>query len=66
MENLTNLLIFLGKLILLMVLVGLPLFLIIVFIANKVYRKVGPKYEELREKKIKEIEEKAKEDKGKK
>ncbi|MEJ5339625.1 MAG: hypothetical protein ACK42C_03745 [Aquificaceae bacterium] len=61
MENLINLFLFLGKLLLLMLLVGLPLLLIIIFIADRVYRKVGPKYEELRDKRIRELEEKEKE-----
>ncbi|MEJ7554020.1 MAG: hypothetical protein WKI46_07780 [Aquificaceae bacterium] len=68
MENLINLLLFLGKLLLLMVLVGLPLLLIIVFIADRVYRKVGPRYEELRDRRIRELEEekKSEDKKGKK
>lgn len=66
MENLINLLLFLGKLLLLMVLVGLPLLLIIVFIADRVYRKVGPRYEELRDKKIRELEEEEKKSEDKK
>ncbi len=60
MENLLNLLIFLGKLLLVMVIIGAPLFIIIAFVADKVYKRVGPKYEEMREKRIKELEEKAK------
>ncbi len=60
MENLINLLLFFGKLLLLMLLVGLPFLLIIVFVADKVYRKVGPRYEELREKRIRELDEKEK------
>ncbi|MCS6957875.1 MAG: hypothetical protein RMK75_05390 [Aquificaceae bacterium] len=59
MENLLNLLIFLGKLLLLMVVLGVPLFLIVAFVADKVYKKVEPKYEELRERRIKDLEEKA-------
>ncbi|MCS7277398.1 MAG: hypothetical protein NZ531_00950 [Aquificaceae bacterium] len=59
MENLLNLLIFLGKLLLLMVVLGVPLFLIVAFVADKVYKKIEPKYEELRERRIKELEEKA-------
>ncbi len=56
MENLIGLLLFFGKLLLVMFLVGVPLFLIIVFIADRVYRKVGPKYEELRDRRIRELE----------
>ncbi|QID33326.1 hypothetical protein [Pampinifervens florentissimum] len=66
MENLINLLLFLGKLLLLMVLVGLPLLLIIVFIADRVYRKVGPRYEELRDRRIRELEEEEKKSEDKK
>lgn len=61
MENLLNLLVFFGKLLLIMVIIGVPLFIIIAFIADKVYKKVGPKYEEMREKRIKELEDKGKE-----
>ncbi|MFN3599625.1 MAG: hypothetical protein ACK4VK_07845 [Aquificaceae bacterium] len=56
MENLLNLLIFLGKLLLIMVIIGAPLFIIIAFVADKVYKRVGSKYEEMREKRIKELE----------
>ncbi len=56
MEALVALLIFLGKLLLLMIAIGLPLLLLIVFIADKVYKRLEPKYEEWREKKIKELE----------
>ncbi|MFN3870265.1 MAG: hypothetical protein ACK4MW_02125 [Aquificaceae bacterium] len=66
MENLINLLVFFGKLLLVMVIIGAPLFIIIAFIADKVYKKVGPKYEEMREKRIRELEEGAKEEKKKK
>ncbi len=69
MENLINLLLFFGKLLFLIVLVGLPFLLVIVFVADKVYRKVGPKYEDLREKRVKELEEeqrKSEDKKGKK
>ncbi|MFN3976188.1 MAG: hypothetical protein ACK4LT_03900 [Aquificaceae bacterium] len=61
MENLLNLLVFFGKLLLIMAIIGVPLFIIIAFIADKVYKKVGPKYEEMREKRIKELEDKGKE-----
>ncbi|MFN4319049.1 MAG: hypothetical protein ACK4FY_01025 [Aquificaceae bacterium] len=61
MENLINLLVFFGKLLLIMVIIGVPLFIIIALIADKVYKKVGPKYEEMREKRIKELEDKGKE-----
>jgi|UniRef100_A0A7C2ZJ11 hypothetical protein len=64
MENFINLLIFLAKLLLVMFLVGAPLLLIIIFIADKVYKKIESRYEELREKRIRELEEKEKEEKG--
>ncbi len=57
MEILIGLFLFLGKLLLLMILVGLPFLLIIIFIADKVYKRVGPRYEELRDKRIRELEE---------
>ncbi len=57
MEILIGLFLFLGKLLLLMLLVGLPFLLIIIFIADKVYKRVGPRYEELRDKRIRELEE---------
>lgn len=56
MEGLLVFLIFLGKFLLVMFLIGFPLLLLIVFIADKVYKKVGPKYEELRRKRIEELE----------
>ncbi len=65
MENLILFLIFLGKLLLVMFLIGIPLLLLIIFIADKVYRKVGPKYEELRRKRIEELEKGARDEKGK-
>ena len=64
MENFINLLIFLAKLLLVMFLVGAPLLLIIIFIADKVYKKIESRYEELREKRIRVLEEKEKEEKG--
>ncbi|RMH06645.1 MAG: hypothetical protein D6699_02165 [Aquificota bacterium] len=64
MENLIALLVFFAKLLLLMFVVGFPLLLIVVFLADKIYRKVAPKYEELREKRIKELEGKKKDDKN--
>jgi len=64
MENFINLLIFLAKLLLVMFLVGAPLLLIIIFIADKVYKKIESRYEELREKRIRELKEKEKEEKG--
>ncbi|MEN3028705.1 MAG: hypothetical protein ABDH29_05760 [Aquificaceae bacterium] len=66
MENLLNFLGFLIKLLFFMFLVGLPLLLIVVFLADRVYRKVVPKYEELRERKIRELEGDTKEGKKKK
>lgn len=66
MENLISLLLFFGKLLLLMLLVGLPLLLIIVFISDKVYKKIGPRYEELREKRIRGLEEEEKRSRDKK
>lgn len=66
MENLINLLLFFRKLLLLMLLVGLPLLLIIVFISDKVYKKIGPRYEELSEKRIRELEEEEKRGRDKK
>ncbi len=56
MDNLLALLIFFLKLLLLIAIVGVPLLLVIIFIADRVYRKVAPKYEELREKRIRELE----------
>lgn len=64
MESLIALLIFFAKLLLIMFLVGFPLLLIIIFISDKVYKKIAPKYEELREKRIRELT--AKKDKDKK
>ncbi|RMH80301.1 MAG: hypothetical protein D6674_04950 [Acidobacteria bacterium] len=64
MENLISLLLFFGKLLLLMALIGVPLFVVIAFVADKVYKRVGPRYEELKEKRIRELQEKA-EDKRK-
>ncbi|QWK20372.1 MAG: hypothetical protein KNN13_03335 [Hydrogenobacter thermophilus] len=49
---------FLGKLLLLMLLIGVPLILIIVFLANAIYKRISPKYEELREKRMKELKDK--------
>lgn len=66
MENFIIFLIFLGKLLLVMLLIGVPLLLLIIFIADKVYKKVGPKYEELKKKRIEELEEKTKDNKEKK
>ncbi len=57
MEILIGLFLFLGKLLILMLLVGLPFLLIIILIADKVYKRVGPRYEELRDKRIRELEE---------
>jgi hypothetical protein len=39
-------LLFFGKLFLLMLLVGLPLLLIIIFLANAIYKRISPKLEE--------------------
>jgi hypothetical protein len=39
-------LLFFGKLFLVMLLVGLPLLLIIIFLANAIYRRLSPKLEE--------------------
>ena len=60
MENFIIFLIFLGKLLLVMFLIGVPLLLLIVFIADKVYKKVGPKYEDLKRRRIEELEKEAK------
>lgn len=65
MENLISLLIFFGKLLLLMALIGIPLFVVIAFVADKVYKRVGPRYEEMKERRIRELQEKP-EEKGKK
>ncbi|MCS7197025.1 MAG: hypothetical protein NZ827_07160 [Aquificaceae bacterium] len=56
MENLLNFFGFLMKLFLAILLVGLPLLLVVIFVADKVYRSVGPRYEELRERRIRELE----------
>lgn len=63
MENLINLLLFIGRFLLIMLLIGIPLLLIIIFIADKVYKRIEPKYEELRERKIKELKGKEKKEK---
>lgn len=54
--ELVGLLLFLGKLLLLMLAVGLPLLLLVVFLSDKIYKKIGPKYEELREKRIRQLQ----------
>lgn len=41
-----------------MLLIGVPLILIIVFLANAVYKRISPKYEEFREKRMKELKDK--------
>ncbi|MCS7171209.1 MAG: hypothetical protein N3D14_05995 [Aquificaceae bacterium] len=56
MENLINLIVFFGKLFVFIVILGVPLFIVIAFIADKVYKKVEHKYEQAREKKIREAE----------
>ncbi|MDW8032685.1 MAG: hypothetical protein RMH93_03970 [Aquificaceae bacterium] len=56
MENLLNFFGFLMKLFLAILLVGLPLLLVVIFVADRVYRRVGPRYEELRERRIRELE----------
>lgn len=54
MDNLLAWLFFLVKLIFAMFLIGIPLLLIIVFLANALYKRVIPRYEKLKEGKIKE------------
>jgi choline-glycine betaine transporter len=46
MAELLAWLLFFGKLLLLMILVGLPLLLIIIFLANALYKLLSPKLEE--------------------
>jgi hypothetical protein len=46
MDELLAWLLFFGKLFLLMLLVGLPLLLIIIFLANAIYKRILPKLEE--------------------
>jgi hypothetical protein len=46
MNELLAWLLFFGKLFLLMILVGLPLLLIIIFLANAIYKLLSPKLEE--------------------
>ncbi len=46
MNELLAWLLFFGKLFLLMILVGLPLLLIIIFLANAIYKRLSPKLEE--------------------
>jgi hypothetical protein len=46
MAELLAWLLFFGKLFLLMLLVGLPLLLIIIFLANAIYKRLSPKLEE--------------------
>jgi hypothetical protein len=46
MDELLAWLLFFGKLFLLMLLVGLPLLLVIIFLANALYKLLSPKLEE--------------------
>lgn len=46
MDELLAWLLVLGKLFLLMLLVGFPLLLIIIFLANAIYKRLSPKLEE--------------------
>jgi hypothetical protein len=46
MNELLAWLLFFGKLFLLMLLVGLPLLLIIIFLADAIYKRLSPKLEE--------------------
>jgi hypothetical protein len=46
MDELLAWLLFFGRLFLLMLLVGLPLLLIVIFVANAIYKRISPKLEE--------------------
>ena len=46
MAEILTWLLFFGRLLLVMLLVGLPLLLIIIFLANAIYKRLSPKLEE--------------------
>ena len=55
MDSLLGWILFIVKLLILLVIISIPLLLIIVFISNFLYKKIDPKYEEIRRKKMKEL-----------
>ncbi|WP_333785324.1 hypothetical protein [Thermocrinis sp.] len=55
MDSLLGWVLFIVKLLILLVIISIPLLLIIVFISNFLYKKIDPKYEEIRRKKMKEL-----------
>ncbi|MFN3813949.1 MAG: hypothetical protein ACK4SM_04940 [Aquificaceae bacterium] len=56
MESITVLLVFIFKLLLVMLIIGIPMFIVIAFISNFIYKRINPHIEKLEKEKRKNKE----------
>ncbi|WP_448583819.1 hypothetical protein [Thermocrinis sp.] len=55
MDSLLAWVLFIVKVLIALIVIGVPFFLVVVFISNFLYKKIDPKYEEIRKKRMKEL-----------
>ncbi|WP_029551836.1 hypothetical protein [Thermocrinis jamiesonii] len=58
MDSLIAWVVFIVKLLIVLIIISIPLLLIIVALSNFLYKKIEPKYEEMRRKRMRELGEK--------
>jgi len=58
MDSLIAWVVFIVKLLIVLIIISIPLLLIIIALSNFLYKKIEPKYEEMRRKRMRELGEK--------